>query len=86
VKASSHQASSAINFNSCLFDFKCDGFRALCYLEQGRCRSISRNGNLMSPFAGLGEDIAASLDAEITSAIRTDVGAAARHNQAAARK
>jgi len=43
-----------------LFDFKYDGFRALCYLEQGR----ARNGNLMSRFAGLGEKIAASLDVD----------------------
>jgi hypothetical protein len=39
-----------------------DGFRGLCYLAQGRCRMISRNGNLMSRFASLGEQIAASLD------------------------
>src|SRR5215831_19484607 len=44
-----------------LFDLKYDGFRGLCYLEQGRCRLISRNGNLMSRFAGLGDQIAASL-------------------------
>jgi ATP-dependent DNA ligase len=30
-----------------LFDLKYDGFRGICYLEQGRCRLISRNGNLM---------------------------------------
>ena len=45
-----------------LFDFKYDGFRALCYLEQGRCRLISRNGNLMSRFAALSDQLAASLD------------------------
>jgi bifunctional non-homologous end joining protein LigD len=45
-----------------LFDLKYDGFRALCYLEQGRCRLISRNGNPMHRFAGLGDQIAASLD------------------------
>ena len=44
-----------------LFDLKYDGFRGLCYLEQGRCRMISRNGNLMSRFGGLGEQIAAAL-------------------------
>ena len=44
-----------------VFDFKYDGFRGICYLEQGRCRMISRNGNLMSRFAGLGDQIAASL-------------------------
>ena len=37
-----------------LFDLKYDGFRGLCYLAQGRCHMISRNGNLMSRFAGLG--------------------------------
>jgi ATP-dependent DNA ligase len=26
-----------------LFDFKYDGFRALCYLEQGRCRLMCAN-------------------------------------------
>ena len=45
-----------------LFDLKYDGFRALCYLEHGRCRLISRNGNLMSRFAGLADRIAAALD------------------------
>ena len=45
-----------------VFDLKYDGFRGICYLEQGRCRMISRNGNLMSRFADLGDQIAASLD------------------------
>jgi bifunctional non-homologous end joining protein LigD len=45
-----------------VFDLKYDGFRGMCYLEQGRCRLISRNGNLMSRFTGLGDRIAASLD------------------------
>jgi bifunctional non-homologous end joining protein LigD len=44
-----------------LFDVKYDGFRALAYLEQGRCRLISRNGNLMSRFTGLSDRIAAAL-------------------------
>jgi len=47
-----------------LFDVKYDGFRALCYHEQGHCRLISRNGNLMRRFAGLGEKIATSLDVD----------------------
>ena len=50
-----------------LFDLKYDGFRALAYLAQGSGRLISRNGNLMSRFAGLGDRIAASL--EVTDAI-----------------
>jgi ATP-dependent DNA ligase len=45
-----------------LFDLKYDGFRAVCYLEQGRCRLISRNGNPMHRFDGLADQIAASLD------------------------
>jgi ATP-dependent DNA ligase len=45
-----------------LFDLKYDGFRALCYLEQGGCRLISRNGNPMHRFDCLGDQIAASLD------------------------
>jgi bifunctional non-homologous end joining protein LigD len=45
-----------------VFDVKYDGFRGICYLRQGCCRMISRNGNLMSRFARLGEQIAASLD------------------------
>src|SRR4051812_40148321 len=45
-----------------VFDVKYDGFRAICYLDQRRCRMISRNGNLMSRFPGWGEQIAASLD------------------------
>ena len=44
-----------------LFDLKYDGFRALAYLERGRCRLISRNGNPMHRFAGLADRIAAAL-------------------------
>jgi bifunctional non-homologous end joining protein LigD len=39
---------------------KYDGFRALCFLEQGRCRLISRNGNSLHRFA-LGAAVAAAL-------------------------
>jgi bifunctional non-homologous end joining protein LigD len=44
-----------------LFDFKYDGFRALCYLERGRCRFISRNGNVLSRFEALGDQLAGML-------------------------
>jgi bifunctional non-homologous end joining protein LigD len=47
-----------------LFEFKYDGFRALCYLEQGRCRFISRNCNVLSRFEVLGEPVAAVLDVD----------------------
>jgi bifunctional non-homologous end joining protein LigD len=45
-----------------LFDLKYGGFRALCYLEQGRCRLISRNGNPMHRFTGLSDRIADALN------------------------
>jgi ATP-dependent DNA ligase len=45
-----------------LFEFKYDGFRALCYLDQGRYRFISRNGNVLTRFEALGEQVAAVLD------------------------
>jgi bifunctional non-homologous end joining protein LigD len=45
-----------------LFDLKYDGFRVLCYLEQGRCHLVSRSGTPMHRFAGLGDRIATSLD------------------------
>jgi len=51
-----------------LFDVKYDGFRALCYIEQGGCRFISRNGNVLSRFEALGEQVAAVLDIGITAA------------------
>jgi ATP-dependent DNA ligase len=44
-----------------LFDFKYDGFRGLCYIEQGRCRFLSRNGNALSRFETLGDELAALL-------------------------
>ena len=47
-----------------VFDFKYDGFRALCYIERGRCHFISRNGNLLSRFEALGEQVAAVLDVD----------------------
>ena len=47
-----------------LFDFKYDGFRGLCYIEQGRCRFISRNGNVMSRFEVLADQVAAVLDVD----------------------
>jgi bifunctional non-homologous end joining protein LigD len=44
-----------------LFDFKYDGFRGLCYIERGCCRLISRNGNVLSRFEALGDQLAALL-------------------------
>ena len=47
-----------------LFEFKYDGFRGLCYIEQGRCHFISRNGNVLSRFEALGDQVAAVLDVD----------------------
>lgn len=57
-----------------LFELKYDGFRALAYLEHGRCRLVSRNGNQFSSFASLASSLAkithdggVILDGEIAS-------------------
>jgi bifunctional non-homologous end joining protein LigD len=47
-----------------LFEFKYDGFRALCYLEQRRNRLISRNGNIMTRFDELADQVAGVLDVD----------------------
>src|SRR5262245_16273637 len=61
-----------------VFDVKYDGFRALYYAEQSRCRFISRNGNVMRRFDALGHEIAvvlgvddAILDGEVIVADET---------------
>jgi bifunctional non-homologous end joining protein LigD len=61
-----------------LFDFKYDGFRGLCYLERGRCRCLSRNGNVLTRFEALGDQVAALLqideaiiDGEVTAVDET---------------
>jgi bifunctional non-homologous end joining protein LigD len=40
-----------------LFEFKYDGYRGLYYVEHGRGRFISRNGNVLKRFDGLSEQI-----------------------------
>jgi bifunctional non-homologous end joining protein LigD len=46
------------------FEFKYDGFRALCYVEQRRNRLISRNGNIMTRFDGLADQMATALEVD----------------------
>jgi bifunctional non-homologous end joining protein LigD len=46
-----------------VFEVKYDGFRGLCYVERGRNRLISRNGNTFDRFAALADEIAAHLGA-----------------------
>src|SRR4051794_18244462 len=41
-----------------IFELKYDGFRALAYLDHGRCRLISRNGHEFSSFATLTSSLA----------------------------
>jgi bifunctional non-homologous end joining protein LigD len=45
-----------------LFDFKYDGFRAVCYLERRRNRLVSRNNNIMTRFDALADQVAAALN------------------------
>ena len=45
-----------------LFDFKYDGFRAICYLEHRRNRLISHNNNVMTRFEALAGEVAAALN------------------------
>jgi ATP dependent DNA ligase domain len=47
-----------------VFDVKYDGFRGLCYVEQGRGHFISRNGNLLSRCDVLAEQVASLLDVD----------------------
>jgi bifunctional non-homologous end joining protein LigD len=47
-----------------LFELKYDGFRALAYLDNGRCRLVSRNGHAFASFAELGSSIARQVDAK----------------------
>jgi bifunctional non-homologous end joining protein LigD len=61
-----------------LFDVKYDGFRALLYIEQGRYRLVSRNGNDFRRFGGLTDELAevlavkdAILDGEVIVADET---------------
>jgi bifunctional non-homologous end joining protein LigD len=47
-----------------LFEFKYDGFRGLWYFDRGRARLISRNGNWLSRFDALADQVAASLNVD----------------------
>jgi bifunctional non-homologous end joining protein LigD len=44
-----------------VYELKHDGFRALAYLDQGRCRLVSRNGNEMKRF----DDICVAMGKEL---------------------
>jgi len=44
---------SAFDHPDWIFELKCDGFRALAYIDAGECRLISRNGNQSKSFPTL---------------------------------
>jgi bifunctional non-homologous end joining protein LigD len=44
-----------------VYEIKYDGFRALAYLDEGRCRFVSRKGNEMKRF----EDLSAAIKKEL---------------------
>jgi bifunctional non-homologous end joining protein LigD len=57
-----------------VFEVKWDGFRSLAYVDKGKCRLISRNGNQFKSFPALAESLpvelragSAILDGEIVS-------------------
>jgi hypothetical protein len=41
-----------------IFELKYDGFRALAFIEHGRCRLVSRNGHEFSSFGSLASSLA----------------------------
>ena len=47
-----------------LFELKHDGFRALAFIQNGRCRIVSRNGNEFNGFAALGSCLPKELNAK----------------------
>lgn len=47
-----------------LFELKYDGFRAVAYIQHGRCKLISRNNKLLSRFPSLNRTLPAELDAD----------------------
>ena len=55
-----------------LFDVKYDGFRGLCYVEHGRCRFVSRRGNVFTRFDALCEEVASALCSQIASELAVD--------------
>ena len=50
-----------------VYELKHDGFRALAYLNDGRCRLVSRRGNEMKRFSDLSSCVAKEL--KVTDAI-----------------
>lgn len=54
-------ARAAFSHPDWIFELKWDGFRCLVYIDNGRCRLVSRNGNDFKSFPKLGESLARAL-------------------------
>jgi hypothetical protein len=54
-----------------LFELKYDGFRALAFVEQGRCRLVSRNGNTFQSFDGLADSLPQELRCRVPRQARS---------------
>src|ERR1700730_13434168 len=55
-----------------LFEVKYDGFRAVCYVENGRCGFVSRRGNVFTRFDALCEQVASALCHDVVSELGVD--------------
>jgi bifunctional non-homologous end joining protein LigD len=54
-------ARAAFSHPDWIFELKWDGFRSLAYIDNGRCRLVSRNGNDFKSFPTLSESLASTL-------------------------
>jgi bifunctional non-homologous end joining protein LigD len=55
-----------------LFDVKYDGFRAISYIQRGRCNLVSRRGNVFARFDALGEQVASTLCRDVVAELGVD--------------
>lgn len=55
------RAPAAFSHPDWIFEIKWDGFRSLAYIERGKCRLISRNGNEFKSFRLLKESLASEI-------------------------
>jgi hypothetical protein len=48
----------------------CDGFRAIWYVEDGRCNLVSQRGNVLTRFDALGEQVASARSGSFGAVLR----------------
>jgi bifunctional non-homologous end joining protein LigD len=60
------------DYSDWLFDAKYDGFRAVCYVESGRCSLVSRRGNVFTRFDALCDQVASALCHDVVSELGVD--------------